>query len=153
MNIKNVGNIPEELRAQKCWVCWKTKDRNGKPTKIPINPTTGGQAMSNNPETWSTFQLAINGVARYGLHGIGFMLGNGFVGVDLDHCRNPETGELTSEARDIVYILNSYTEVSPSGTGIHIICRGTLPPGPRRRGNIEMYASNRYFTMTGEATV
>lgn len=150
MDIRNVGNIPEELRAQKRWVCWKLEERDGKPTKIPINPKTGGNAQSSNPETWSVFQVAINGVKRYELQGIGFMLGEGYVGVDIDHCRNPETGELTEQVWDIIHTLRSYTEISPSGTGIHVICKGKLPEGGRRRGNIEMYECGRYFTVTGE---
>jgi primase-polymerase (primpol)-like protein len=75
---------------------------------------------------------------------------SGIVAIDLDHCRNPETGELTPMAQRIVDRLNSYTEVSPSGEGLHIFVHGTLPPeGKRRITGIELYDSRRYLTVTG----
>lgn len=61
-----------------------------------------------------------------------------------------ENGKLTKEAEDIVEALDSYTEISPSGKGLHIFCKGTLPPGRLRKGNIEMYSSDRFFTVTGD---
>lgn len=157
----NFDRIPDELQQLNRWVCWRIVQRDGKPTKVPVNPSTGGQAMSNNKSTWGTFQQAV-AVARTGeivdkrgeildIRGIGFMLGNGFVGIDIDHCRDPQTGMLTEAAQDILHIVaGAYSEVSPSGTGVHIICRGSLPPGGRRKENVEMYSIGRYFTMTGE---
>jgi putative DNA primase/helicase len=87
-----------------------------------------------------------------GFDGVGFVLGDGFVGVDLDH--HITEGHVSPMAQDIVRALNSYTEVSPSGEGLHIICRGDpLPQGPRKREDIglEMYDTARYFTVTGRA--
>jgi hypothetical protein len=75
---------------------------------------------------------------------------NGLVGVDLDDCRDPESGAIKPTALSIVNSLNSYTEISPSGRGLHILVRGALPAGARRRGNVEMYAEGRYFTVTGD---
>jgi putative DNA primase/helicase len=151
----NFDNIPRELKELDRWVCWRVEQRDGKPTKVPINPQTGNRAMSDNPSTWSDFVTAVDRMQGDNLPGIGFMLGGGYVGgryvgVDMDHCRNPETGELTEEAWDIIHMLKSYTEISPSGTGIHVICKGTLPAGSRRHGHIEMYDCGRYFTVTGE---
>jgi phage/plasmid primase, P4 family, C-terminal domain len=153
-----LDNIPHELKKLDRWVNWRFEVRNGKLTKVPINPVTGGRAMSNNPATWGTFEDAV--LHAYDIdsignenRGIGFMFsGDGFLGVDVDHCRNPETGELTDEARDIINIVDSYTEFSQSGDGIHIICYGKLPEGGRRRkGNVETYEVGRYFIMTGNA--
>ena len=76
-------NIPEELKKIEQWVCWKAEDRNGKSTKTPINPKTGGYAMSNNKATWTDFETAER-VSR-NFSGIGFMLGNGIFGIDLDN--------------------------------------------------------------------
>jgi len=144
------NNIPEELKKIDRWVCWKLVVRNGKQTKIPINPVTGGQAMSNNPETWTDYWTAHDKMVTAGYPGIGFVFnGDGIVGVDIDDCRNPETGELTELARDIIATLDSYTELSQSGRGIHIICKGKLPPGRRRKDPVEMYETGRYFCMTG----
>lgn len=146
-------NIPTELRKLNRWVCWNMEDRKGKPTKVPKNPKSKecGNAMSDNPDTWGSFNQAIECMKKFKLPGIGFMFNNdGILGVDIDSCRDKETGEISEQAIDIINTLDSYTEVSASGKGIHIICRGKLPEGKRRRKNVEMYEVGRYFIMTGE---
>ena len=72
-------------------------------------------------------------------------------GVDLDHCRDQETGQIEPWAVEVVTLIDSYTEVSPSGTGLRIICRGKIPGPRRRKGSVEMYdeSSPRYLTITG----
>ena len=72
-----------------------------------------------------------------------------FAGVDLDGCLDPETGEIESWAQELIEELNSYTEISPSGIGVHILVRAQLPPGRNRKGRIEFYDRGRYFTVTG----
>lgn len=139
------SRIPNEMRKAPRWVLWKKADRGGKITKIPINAKTGGGARSNDNSTWTTFEEASKWVSRYGCDGLGFMLGNGYFGVDIDHAVDDE--ELI---REFIDTLHSYTEISQSGEGIHIICKGVLPPGNRRKGNIEMYDDVRYFAMTGK---
>ncbi|HCJ57616.1 MAG TPA: hypothetical protein DHV55_09830, partial [Clostridiaceae bacterium] len=144
-------SIPEELRKYNRWVCWTMEDRNGKPTKVPKNPNTGGNAMPNNPNTWGNFKQAVDRAKADNLPGIGFMFnGDGITGIDIDSCRDKETGEITEQAADIINTLDSYTEISASGKGIHIICRGKLPEGKRRHKNVEMYEVGRYFVMTGQ---
>jgi putative DNA primase/helicase len=88
----------------------------------------------------------------FGYPGVGFVFTSGdpYVGVDLDGCRDPGTGEIEEWARRIIGALDSYSEVSPSGSGVHIIGKGTLPPGGRKRGSFECYDSGRFFTVTGE---
>lgn len=146
--------IPQDMRTLKNWVCWKAIPRAGKLTKIPINPRTGGQAQSNNSETWADFDTAVS--ASVNFSGIGFMFSNsGYFGVDIDGIEdaiedykhdNTDSDNIVSE---FVYTLQSYAEYSPSGRGIHIICRGSLPPSGRRKNNVEMYESGRFFTVTG----
>jgi len=142
-------NIPESLKKLNQWVCFKLKynKKKGKYDKIPKDPKTGYNAKANDPATWSDFQTAVNAVSKYGFDGIGIELGNGIFGVDLDNV--VKDGKLTPEAEDIIKTLDSYTEYSPSGTGVHILCKGTIPPKGRRRGNIEMYSEGRFFTVTG----
>ena len=132
-------NIPSELKQLKQWVAWSGD-------KLPKNPYTGGNAQSNNPDTWADFETACKSVDKYHFNGIGFMFAPPYFGVDMDDC--VENQELIDE---FVESLQSYTEYSTSGTGIHIICKGKLPEGARRKGKIEMYESKRYFIMTGNA--
>ena len=83
--------------------------------------------------------------------GIGFVftVEDPFCGVDLDGCLDPETGEVEPWALKIVEQLDSYTEISPSGTGLHVLVRAELPEGGNRKGRIEMYDRGRFFTVTG----
>ena len=145
--------IPRELLDSSRAVLWnyvEVPDRP-KPTKVPYQvrrPET--KAAVDDAATWGEMREAILAAADGKADGVGIVLGEGLVGVDLDgDCRDPQTGMLTDDAQRIVAELGSYTEVSPSGTGVHILLRGTLPPGRRRIGSIEMYSEGRYFTVTG----
>ena len=129
--------IPEELKKLKQWVCWCGD-------KLPKNPHTGGNARSNDPKTWGTFQEAIKAKDKYDFDGIGFEFAPPYFGVDLDKCIDK-----TDFIDEFVDGLQSYNELSKSGQGIHIICKGVLPEGGRRKGNVEMYSEGRYFIMTG----
>lgn len=132
------SKIPNELKKEKNWVCW-TVD------KLPKNPHTGQNAQSNNPSTWGTFEEALNACDKYNFDGVGFVFdGKKYFGVDLDKCLDDD--DLVTE---FVETLGSYTEYSKSKLGIHIICKGKLPDGRRRRGNVEMYCTGRYFCCTG----
>lgn len=145
--------IPDGLKEEDRWVCWQNETRNGKSTKVPVNPSRGGYAQVDTPETWSDFDTALDYYKQSGsIDGIGFVFqedGN-FAGADLDDCRNPKTIEVDDWAKEIIYELDSYTERSPSGTGYHIIVSGDVPSGGNRNGEIEMYDSHRYFTVTGD---
>ena len=141
------SKIPQELKQLNRWVLWKLKvNEKGKTTKIPINAKNGYGAKSNDPDTWVSFDEALEKVEYFNCKGLGFMLGNGYFGIDIDH--QLDNKDLINE---FVNTLSSYTEISQSGEGIHIICKGVLPIGNRRKGNIEMYDSARFFAMTGNA--
>ncbi len=146
-----VVNIPDELKSLPQWVHWKRVERNGEGTKLPYNPKTGNLADSTNPETWGTIQEALIATEIYGSNGVGFVFSahDPYCGIDLDSCRDPETGAIEPEARRYIGQFNSYTEITPSGKGFHIIVKGSLPPGRRRKGKIEHYDRARYFTFTG----
>jgi putative DNA primase/helicase len=143
--------IPEELKARPQWVDWRLEERNGDVTKVPYTPRTGRRASSTDLLTWGMFADALAALQNGDYDGIGFVFSSGdpYCGIDLDGCRNPETGELAKWAKEIVDDLDGYAEVSPSGRGVHVIVRGKMPSG--RRGAIEVYSSERYFTMTGRA--
>jgi primase-polymerase (primpol)-like protein len=146
-------DLPRSIANRNQWVCWRTEDRDGKPTKIPIDPSTGRFASTTDPSTWCSFDRAYEyALGADGVAGLGFVFteDDPFVGVDLDGCRDPDTGRPAEVAKTIVDRLDSYTEVSPSGTGYHVIVRGDLPEGRNRHGDIECYATSRYFTVTGD---
>jgi len=145
--------VPAGLADRRQWVAWKSKIRpDGSCAKVPINPATGYPADVTEPHTWGTLAEAQATAARLEFAGVGFVFTevDPFVGIDLDGCRDPETGDLKPWAAAIVRRLDSYAEVSPSGTGVHIIVLGELPAGGRRRGKVEMYDSGRFFTFTGQ---
>ncbi|WP_408960180.1 hypothetical protein [Natrinema sp. 74] len=140
------------LQERKQWVCWREEERDGKPTKIPVTPGTGAFASSTDPDTWDSFDTAIGYAGTKNADGVGFVLTDDdpIVGVDLDDCRDPETGEVDNIALNIIERLDSYTEISPSGTGYHVLITGELPDGRNRRGSIELYDTARFFTVTGD---
>jgi putative DNA primase/helicase len=144
--------IPETLRERDQWVCWREEDRDGKPTKIPVTPGAGGFASSTESETWASFETALEYTETEHADGIGFVFTDDdpIVGVDLDDCRDPEAGDVDDVALDIIARLDSYTEVSPSGTGYHVLITGELPDGRNRRGSVELYDTARFFTVTGD---
>jgi hypothetical protein len=144
-------NIPEALQRCPHWVTWRREERDGKPTKVPYNAKTGAYAKVDDSATWTTFEQCLAAASKF--DGLGFVLtkDDPFFGVDLDKCLDTETGQLTPEAVALMEALRSYTERSPSGTGIRIFCRGVLPNGcaGKRKGTVEFYASGRYLTLTG----
>ena len=148
-------NFPDELLQRAQWICWEmrpAKEAGKKPRKVPVDPQTRRPASATDPSTWASFDIAAECfTAHPHLVGLGFVFSKDdpFVGVDLDNCCDPFTGDIEPWAVEIIDELSSYTEVSPSGTGFHVILRGSLPPGGRKKGNIEMYESGRYFTVTG----
>jgi len=148
----DLGALPAALKARRQWLVWQYEERVGdpKPTKVPYNARTGEHAKSTDPATWSTLEDAVRALPNY--DGIGFVFDSddGIVGIDLDRCRDPQTGAIEPWAIEILGDTRSYTEVSPSGRGLHILVAGELPPGTRKRGLVEMYDRGRYFTMTGE---
>jgi putative DNA primase/helicase len=145
----NFAAIPAELKALARWVNWQFVERDGKPTKEPINPQTGNLASCSDPDTWGTYSDALARLNIDSVDGIGFQLGSPYTGVDLDGCRDSATGDIEPWAQKIIASLNSYTEVSPRRCGVHIWVKGNLPPGGRRKGHIEMYCTGRYLTVTG----
>ena len=149
-------SFPRELRDKKQWVCWRLEpDKDGgKPKKMPINPITGRGAMSNNPNTWTDYDTAYDAYERYGYTGVGYMFvkEDGYVGVDVDHCYDPATGDWNDTAKAILARQPTYAEFSPSGDGIHLYYKGVKPSGSSKNSEngVEMYDACRYFTVTGK---
>lgn len=147
-----LSNIPDELKQLDNWCVWKFENRNGKRTKIPFNAETGEFAKSNDKSTWSSYETAVN---AEGVDGIGFFFEPPYLGIDIDDIdddlhRFKQGDKLDNIVSEFNEAFKSYTEVSPSGNGLHIIVKGKIPGSRRRKGNIEMYDSGRFFTMTGK---
>ena len=160
----NFDQIPADLRALDQWVVWKYEEvpGNPKPTKVPYrvaNPDV--KADSTKQGTWGSFEDALAAAEVDGVDGAGFVFSKDdpLTGVDIDDCRDPTTGELHPAASRIMLGLDGYTEISPSGTGVHIIVRAKLN-GDRHStkktpwgGKFEVYDQERFFTATGGAVV
>lgn len=144
--------IPETMKGMRQWVAWRAVPRDGKLTKVPVNPHTGRNASSTDPRTWGSFVEAQRAVARFNATGIGFVFSADdlLAGIDLDGCRDPHTGLIDDWAQDIIRRLDSFTEISPSGRGVHVIVRADKPDGRCRIDGIEMYDRDRFFCVTGE---
>lgn len=142
--------IPAQMKDRMQWVVWKLEQNKGKPTKIPYQ-INGSKAISTNPATWTSYDKAIDTFNDGQYNGIGYVLTSNdeYIGIDLDDCI---TGDKANpEALTIVKALNSYTEYSQSGTGLHIIIKGKKP-GSRSKNpekNVEIYDSGRFLIMTG----
>lgn len=162
-----------------CWVAWQTEDRqNGKPTKVPYSPT-GARARADAPSSWGTRASAETMAAKlpkpYGLGGVGIELGDladgsAIGGIDLDTCRDPVSGRIDQWATAIINHFASYTEISPSGTGVKIFFTYSTADLPilrkamdgsaygkqfKRGGGdhppaIELHLGNRYFAVTDQ---
>jgi primase-polymerase (primpol)-like protein len=150
-----IENIPEPLTERPQWVCWRREIRNDKPTKVPYTPGTERRASSTDLLTWRIFEEALTAYERGEppYDGIGFVFcsADPFVGIDLDDCRNRQTGEVEPWAQKIISDASEgYVEASPSKTGVHIIVEGRVRDGGIRRGPVEMYSRDRFFTITGE---
>ncbi len=144
--------IPAELVERRQWVVWKPVERDGKITKPPFTATAPDRhASTTDSSTWCTYAEAVAAVEAGLAEGVGFVFtgDDDFVGIDFDKCRDPETGEVDRSVADLISVVDSYTEVSPSGTGVHVIAIGLLPGPGRKRAGIEIYGCGRYFTMTG----
>lgn len=145
-------NFPEEMRLLHQWVVWRIEVRDDKPTKVPY-AVDGSRAESDNPNTWTSFDTACNAYLHGSYTGVGFMFSeyDPYIGVDFDKCA--ADGVIDPQKIGHVDLLDSYTEFSQSGKGLHTIIRGILPPGGRKSAQhgIEMYDRKRFFVVTGDA--
>jgi hypothetical protein len=150
------GALPRELRELNNWCLWKkVLLENGKYSKVPYQPN-GNKCVVTAQETFSSFDDCFNVLALGSYDGLGFIFTNTpYAGIDLDDPSfidghpNPNYQIDLDRQIKIAREFDSYSEVSPSGKGLHIIVKGSLPEG-RRKNYIEIYSSGRYFTMTGK---
>lgn len=154
-----LDQIPSELKEYSQWICWRYENTGKqKLDKIPYCPIDARLASVSNPSSWTSFSKAVN--ALHNFHGLGFVLtqNDPFTFIDYDdpfevavngHPKYDDANEIVAKQTEWLHKLNSYTEFSPSGKGLHIIVKASLPVG-RRRKAIEVYPHSRYMTMTGQ---
>lgn len=150
-------NVPDELKELNQWCVFRLQQRNGRTTKVPFNAETGEFAKSNDPTTWSSYDTALRAVSELQADGLGFFFKEPYFGIDIDGVENDIRRYEAQDDNDtdhnivaeFIDIMESYAEISPSGKGIHIIAKGELPKNGSRKGNVEMYATGRFFTITG----
>ena len=158
-----LGEIPERLREMDQWVCWKqklheNKDGTKRWTKVPVDAVHLRFASSTDSDTWTDFRTAVGTYnADSEIAGVGVVIqkSDGLIGIDVDDCRNPETGEIDRAVKALLSEVETYVEVSPSGTGLRIFvfgevesdigCEAELPG----EAHIERYVTGRYLTVTG----
>jgi len=145
---KSLNNIPDELKALNQWVLWKNEDIGAsKPTKVPYSIRHMLASVSD-PDTWSSFDNVLNNLSN-GYSGIGFVFTDSdpYTFIDLD---DTEGDNVALDRQLKIYKeFDSWSEISPSGKGLHIIIKGSIPQG-RRRSYIEIYSSSRYAAFTGQ---
>lgn len=171
VNTGDLDTLPAGIRDLATFDQWLTyklvdkgqvrKDGSPKWSKQPLNPQTGVVSSVTSPSTWTDYHTAVEGRRRGHGHGLGFSFNpaaNGIVGFDLDNCFQSD-GSLAPVAVKVVQLLNSYTEVSPSGRGLHVLCRGTFEEtveADRMKKvtvdgvDLELYQVGRFFTVTGD---
>lgn len=175
----------EALRERRVWICYPmiynpTKHNGvGGYDKPPVNPYTLFNGSTDKEESLATFEVAAaqigktarvrvkgyDGLVESPVVGVGIALsGTGVCGIDLDNVYEKVDGrhKLTKEALSLLKILETYTEISPSGTGIHALFFGSLPENAKKiaAGKLDVWGTNKaeyqlfdsgYLTVSGES--
>lgn len=153
--------IPAELKRLRRWLTWRFRERpgGGKPEKVPFNFRTGWPADASDSNTHGSFHEALAAYRTGRFSGLGFVFtpDDPYVGIDFDDCRDPQTGKVCPQVLEIIRRLGTYTEVSPSGTGLHAIAKvhdkaaflELLRLHGSKHGPAAIFGTARYFTFTG----
>lgn len=148
-------NIPFELKGYPQWVNWKYEDY--KRSKVLYSPHSFMHASVSDPMTWGTYNKVIEVLPHFDGIGFVFTAGDPYCVIDLDQPKDKlgayyEDERINEIQLDIFRKLNSYSERSPSGRGLHIICKAAVPSG-RKTKEVEIYSSRRFITMTGDTVL
>lgn len=146
-------SFPHELTSLRQWLVWRYEPNGDrKPRKVPyyVNGSrrTGKQGSDDDRANLTDYQTAADSLHGYDGLGFAFLPGDGLVGIDLDGIT--ESAERATRAQRIIDACQSYTEHSPSGNGVHIICRGDTETFKSNLLGIEVFSGRQFFTMTGQ---
>jgi hypothetical protein len=131
------------------------RDKKSKWDKPPRSARGGGFVDGTSPASWATFADALASYRAHEHDGVGIAMAeddaeDARVAIDLDKCRDPITGAIAEWAARVVEGVWTYTEVSPSGAGLRLFCRGAMKATGRKRGPLEVYRKGHYLTVTGQ---
>lgn len=149
-------NIPQDLATRQQWLLWKFEHKEGqtKPGKIPYyvqgGRRTGGQGDDRDRQRLATLAVVRRAYERGGWTGIGFAFlpDDGLIGIDIDGAIDPATGVVTDRCANIIKACASFTEISPSGKGVHIIVQGTTETNKSNDIGLEVFCGRQFFTFT-----
>jgi len=143
-----IPQFPSELKALPIWCVWRYEpDAKGEQTKVPYSPSTGRRASSIDSATWVSFETACEAIAGQEEFRLGIFADDSHTFIDLDKCIG--AGGIEPWALAVLSRTNSYAELSPSGTGLHIFVRGAVSKASKING-CECYSTARFFTVTGK---
>jgi len=145
--------FPHELTALRQWLVWRYEPNGDrKPRKVPYyvsgSRRQGKQGSDDDRAALTDYATASASLAGYDGLGFAFLPGDGLVGIDLDGIT--ESADRAERAQRIIDACRSYTEHSPSGNGVHIICRGETETFKSNLLGIEVFSGRQFFTMTGQ---
>lgn len=149
------AGVPASLRGRPQWLLWRFEQHPGekKPRKIPYYTNgrrrTGEQGSPEDRAALVIYDVAARSTDGYAGVGFAFLPGDGLIGIDLDGMIDAETGEINERGRSIIEACASYTELSPSGHGVHIIAAGETETFKSNAVGIEVFCGRQYFTFTG----
>lgn len=157
-NSTNIEKLPSYLKQNGLFCLWKyEKDENGRDTKVPYNPKTKRHGAPDNKKTFTDLKTAA--AKADGFDGLGIGVFDSIAGIDIDHC--VKDGKLSDMAQEIVQTMATYTEISPSGTGLRILFLAPEYSYDRekyyinnRQNGLEIYLpgmTRKFLTVTGNS--
>jgi len=149
--------VPQAMRDRPQWLLWRyvAGEPGKKPRKMPFyvsgRQRVGAQGSEADRAALTSFDIALTHLARGHHEGLGFAFlpGDGLIGIDIDGAIDPGSGEVAPRCQAIVDACGSYTELSPSGRGVHIIVEGESATFKDNSIGLEVYCGRQYFTVTG----
>lgn len=173
--VEQLQAMPEAMQGKPQWLLWRFIEKAGgaKPAKVPFYASgelrgwpkgkpRDGKPTDKQPQVDQGHELdraalvpladaiaAFKARAHWAGIGFAFLPGDGLIGVDIDGAIDAATGEVSELCNKVVGLCSSYTELSPSGKGVHIILAGECDKFKDDAIGLEVYASSQYFTCTG----
>ncbi|WP_120966803.1 VapE domain-containing protein [Comamonas sp. lk] len=155
--------IPAELAQRQQWVLWRFEWDEKRSAWLKVPYYVGGgrrsgdqgsdrdrQRLATLPVVRTAFQRKEGLPDAWSGIGFGFLPGDGLIGIDLDKHVDPATGAMSDRCKKIIAAFNTFTEISPSGTGVHLYLQGHTHTAKDNGIGVEMFCEKQYFTVTGK---